>query len=158
MTEQLEGQMSLFDLDIWSSKMFPDYSAATKGETSRQSSQKLSKSSSQTLPMCLFLTGGGWSKSGCIYDGLAKWSIAWRLHDAQFWGATQYIDGRMHFRGTPQRRKRIALVADFAGLSASEILFERKGLQWNPSESGKQGERASAGTEESIGEPGIIIL
>lgn len=101
---------------------------------------------------------GGWSKSGCIYDGLAKWSIAWRLHDAQFWGATQYIDGRMHFRGTPQRRKRIALVADFAGLSASEILFERKGLQWNPSESGKQGERASAGTEESIGEPGIIIL
>ena len=43
-----------------------------------------------------------WSKSGCIYDELGKWSVAWRLHDAQFWGV-------------PQRRKRIALVADFDG-------------------------------------------
>ena len=58
---------------------------------------------------------GKWSKSGCIYDEMGRWSIAWRLHDAQFWGV-------------PQRRKRIALVADFAGLSAPEILFERKGL------------------------------
>jgi len=43
---------------------------------------------------------GKWTPSGCIMgDG---WSIAWRVHDAQFWGV-------------PQRRKRIALVADFAG-------------------------------------------
>ena len=43
---------------------------------------------------------GKWSTTGCIVgDG---WSIAWRVHDAQFWGV-------------PQRRKRIALVADFAG-------------------------------------------
>lgn len=77
---------------------------------------------------------GGWSKSGCIMgygDDGCPFSIAWRLHDAQFWGATQFIDGRMHFRGTPQRRKRIALVADFGGLSAPEILFERKGLSGN---------------------------
>lgn len=54
-----------------------------------------------------------WSPSGCIMgDG---WSIAWRVHDAQFWGV-------------PQRRKRIALVADFGGSTAPEILFERKGL------------------------------
>jgi len=63
--------------------------------------------------------GGGWTKSGCIYSEMGKWSIAWRLHDAQFWGV-------------PQRRKRIALVADFNGLSSAEILFERKGLLWNP--------------------------
>lgn len=43
------------------------------------------------------------------------WSVAWRIHDARFWGV-------------PQRRRRIALVADFGGLSAGEILFERKGL------------------------------
>lgn len=43
------------------------------------------------------------------------WSIAWRVFDAQFWG-------------TPQRRRRIALIADFGGLTAPEILFERKGL------------------------------
>lgn len=60
----------------------------------------------------------GWTKCGCFYDELGRWSIAWRVHDSQFWGV-------------PQRRKRVALVADFGGLSASEILFERKGLQWN---------------------------
>ena len=58
---------------------------------------------------------GKWSKSGCLYDDMGRWSIAWRLHDAQFWGV-------------PQRRKRIALVADFGGRSAPEILFVRKGL------------------------------
>ena len=56
---------------------------------------------------------GKWSYSGCIMgDG---WSIAWRIHDAQFWGV-------------PQRRKRIALVADFAGAGAPEVLFVRKGM------------------------------
>ena len=68
---------------------------------------------------------GGWSKSGCLMgygeDG-CPFSIAWRLHDAQFWGV-------------PQRRKRIAVVGDFGGLAASEILFVREGLYWNPSES-----------------------
>jgi DNA (cytosine-5)-methyltransferase 1 len=56
---------------------------------------------------------GKWSPAGCIVgDG---WSVAWRVHDAQFWGV-------------PQRRKRIALVVDFGGMSAPEILFERKGV------------------------------
>lgn len=39
-----------------------------------------------------------------------RWSIAWRGHDAQYWGV-------------PQRRKRICLVADFNGQSAPFILF-----------------------------------
>ena len=43
------------------------------------------------------------------------WSVAWRVHDAQYYGI-------------PQRRKRIALVADFGGGSAPEILFERKSV------------------------------
>ena len=56
---------------------------------------------------------GKWTNAGAIMgDG---WSIAWRVHDAQFWGV-------------PQRRRRIALVADFGGQSAPEILFERKGV------------------------------
>lgn len=54
---------------------------------------------------------GVWSPSGAIVG--SGWSIAWRLHDAQFWGV-------------PQRRTRIALVADFGSESAAEILFERK--------------------------------
>ena len=56
---------------------------------------------------------GKWATSGCIMgDG---WSIAYRVLDAQFWGV-------------PQRRRRIALVADFGGQSAPEILFVRKSV------------------------------
>lgn len=81
---------------------------------------------------------GRWPHSGCLYDELGAWSVAWRLHDAQFWGV-------------PQRRKRIALVADFGGRCATEVLFERKGLCWDIEESGAQRKDAPAGTEGSIG-------
>lgn len=53
----------------------------------------------------------GWPYAGCLYDELGRWSVAYRVHDAQYWGV-------------PQRRRRIALVADFNGLSAPEILFD----------------------------------
>ena len=58
MTDQLEGQMSLFDLDTSYLKMFPDsYQVDTQREqTSKPSSRKSSKSQSQMLPMCLCLT------------------------------------------------------------------------------------------------------
>ena len=73
---------------------------------------------------------GKWTGSGCIVgDG---WSIAWRVHDAQFWGV-------------PQRRKRIALVADFGGHAAPEVLFERKSLFGDSSE-GEEERKEIAGT------------
>ena len=93
-----------------------------------------------------------WSKSGCIYDELGGWSVAWRVHDAQFWGATQYVDGRVWHRGTPQRRKRIALVADFGGLTAAEILFVKKGLHGDFAEIREEGQGTSTDIERSIGE------
>lgn len=74
---------------------------------------------------------GKWSKSGCLYDSMGEWSVAWRVFDSQFWGATQYVDGRVWNRGTPQRRRRIALVADFGGLTAPSILFEQESLLGN---------------------------
>lgn len=87
------------------------------------------------------VANGKWPHAGCIMgtvDG-AEYSIAWRLHDAQFWGV-------------PQRRKRIALVADFGGTAAAEILFERESM----SRDLEQGEQARQGTsdnsERSIGE------
>lgn len=89
---------------------------------------------------------GGWTKSGCFYAQNGSWSIAWRLHDAQFWGQTQYVDGRVWIPGTPQRRKRIALVADFGGLAAPEVLFERGGCRWNPTKSEQERERPTDGT------------
>jgi DNA (cytosine-5)-methyltransferase 1 len=53
-----------------------------------------------------------WTKSGGIVgDG---WSVAWRTHDAQYWGV-------------PQRRRRISMVVDFNGYTAGDILFERFG-------------------------------
>jgi DNA (cytosine-5)-methyltransferase 1 len=61
--------------------------------------------------------GGRWSKAGAIAGN--GWSLAWRQLDAQYWGV-------------PQRRKRIALVADFGGQRAAEILFERTSLSGNP--------------------------
>ena len=41
----------------------------------------------------------------------SSFSLAWRCLDAQFWGV-------------PQRRKRIFLVADFAGNTAPKFLFD----------------------------------
>lgn len=98
---------------------------------------------------------GRWTKSGAIYSDLGSWSIAWRVHDAQFWGCTQWVDGRMLIAGTPQRRKRIALIADFAGLAATEILFERKGVSWHPQQSGEARERTASGTESGSGSASV---
>ena len=80
--------------------------------------------------VCVCVPEGGWTKSGCYYADDGSWSIAWRLHDAQFWGV-------------PQRRKRISLVADFGGLTAPEILFERKGLSGDFEPGGAPGEEAA---------------
>lgn len=78
--------------------------------------------------------GEKWSTSGCIMGDW--WSVAWRLHDAQFWGV-------------PQRRKRIALVADFGGKSAPEILFERESMSGNIEQSKQEREKATGDIRES---------
>ena len=59
--------------------------------------------------------------------------MAWRCLDAQYWGVAQ-------------RRKRIFLVADFAGRSAPQILFEQNRLPGYSASSGgqRQGTAASA--------------
>ncbi len=76
----------------------------------------------------------GWPSAGCLSDVDGKWSIAWRVHDAQFWGV-------------PQRRKRIALVCDFGGMSAPEVLFERKGLRGDTAEGGTAREGIAGAAE-----------
>lgn len=77
-----------------------------------------------------------WSKDGCVMgDGF---SLAWRMLDAQYWGV-------------PQRRKRIYLVADFAGERAPEILFKREGLSGDSAESGAAWERIAADAAGSAG-------
>ena len=103
--------------------------------------------------------GGRWSKAGAIAGN--GWSLAWRQLDAQYWGKTIY-DGRTGSvlrMGTPQRRKRIALVADFGGQRAGEILFEREGLPGHFDESVQTREEATgfagncpSGNDSMVGE------
>lgn len=79
---------------------------------------------------------GKWRTAGCIMgDGF---SIAWRVLDAQFWGV-------------PQRRRRIALVADFGGQSAPEILFVRESVPGNTSAGGTARERIAGDAADCVG-------
>ena len=79
---------------------------------------------------------GKWTTSGCILgDG---WSIAWRVCDAQFYGV-------------PQRRRRIALIADFGGHSAPEILFVRKSVSRDSEPSQPQRKEATSDASRSLG-------
>lgn len=77
----------------------------------------------------------GWNTWGGYHDEVGgRWSVAWRVLDAQHWGV-------------PQRRRRIALVADFGGDTAWEILFERKSVSGYPAEIGAAWEGPAAGAE-----------
>lgn len=77
----------------------------------------------------------GWPTWGGYHDEVGgRWSVAWRVHDAQYWGV-------------PQRRRRISVVADFGGDTAGEILFERKSVSGHPAESGTAGERLAGNAE-----------
>lgn len=53
--------------------------------------------------------------------------MVWRTHDAQYWGV-------------PQRRRRISVVADFGGDTASEIQFDGESVSGDIAESGEAGE------------------
>lgn len=81
----------------------------------------------------------GWPTWGGYHDEVGgRWSVAWRVHDAQYWGV-------------PQRRRRISVVADFGGDTAGEILFERKSVSGYPAESGTAGERLAGNAESRAG-------
>ena len=70
------------------------------------------------------------------------WSVAYRTLDAQYWGV-------------PQRRRRIYLVADFAGGSAGEILFESEGLSGYSAESFRSWQRTARGASPCTGAAGF---
>lgn len=76
-----------------------------------------------------------WGGAGEIVgDG---YSVAWRTLDAQYWGV-------------PQRRKRIYLVADFAGERAGKILFERESVRGHIEARGEAGQGTAQDTEGSV--------
>ncbi|NBI65972.1 methyltransferase [Pseudoflavonifractor sp. 60] len=65
-----------------------------------------------------------WQPAGRIILG-DGFSLAWRVLDTQYWPRT------------PQRRRRIFLIADFAGRSAPQILFEQESLPGYPAQIGR---------------------
>lgn len=86
----------------------------------------------------------GWPTWGGYHDEVGgRWSVAWRVHDAQYWGV-------------PQRRRRISVVADFGGDTAGEILFERKSVSRHPAKSGTARERLAETAEAGASYAGRI--
>ena len=83
-----------------------------------------------------------WPYADCYMgDG---WSVAYRVLDAQFWGV-------------PQRRKRIYLVADFAGRSAFDILFKSEGLSGYSAEGFRSWQRTAGSAADRTGAAGICL-
>ena len=84
-----------------------------------------------------------WNRAGKIMGD--NYSVAWRQFDAQFWGV-------------PQRRKRIYLVADFAGWCAGKILFESEGLSGYSPKSIQSWQGSASAAAESTGDAGIGLM
>ena len=84
-----------------------------------------------------------WPVSGEIVAD--DFSLAWRVFDAQYWGV-------------PQRRKRIYLVADFAGGSAGKILFESEGVSGYSAEGFRAWQRTARNSAAGLGAAGGVCL
>lgn len=79
----------------------------------------------------------GWPTAGSfVGDGF---SLAWRVLDSQYWGV-------------PQRRRRIALVADFGGGAAPDILFKPKRVPSYLDTGKSKGESTPQKAKNGIGE------
>jgi len=81
-----------------------------------------------------------WPHADCYMgDG---WSVAYRTLDAQYWGV-------------PQRRKRIYLIADFAGRCACDVLFKSEGLSRYSAEGFRSWQRTAGSVADRIGATGF---
>ena len=84
-----------------------------------------------------------WANAGEIMAD--DFSLAWRVFDAQYWGV-------------PQRRKRIYLVADFAGGSAGKILFESEGVSGYTPQGFRPWQGVAGAFAEGAGASGCVCL
>ena len=115
----------------------PGAFSSNKGEDFRVVLQETIRIAEPDAPDIPLPPKGRWQMADAWYgDG---WSVAYRVLDAQFWGV-------------PQRRRRIALVADFGGHAAIEILFVRKGVCGDIAEGEAQRKRTRAGIKIGPGD------
>ena len=99
------------------------------GEDFRTVLQEVAQCADVNASIPRLAAGDVWSNSGTIMAD--RWSIAWRVHNSQFWGVAQ-------------RRRRMSVVADFRGQTAPEILFEREDLQRDIRKSQKEWQATAA--------------
>ena len=122
------GQLIRPRFMVWEN--VPGAFSSNKGDDFRTVLEETIRVAEPNAPDVPLPEKGKWPLADCwIGDG---WSVAYRVLDAQFWGV-------------PQRRRRIALVADFGGHAAPEILFVRKGVCGNIAEGGAPWKAAAAG-------------
>ena len=144
MREATDGKYPRFAL--WEN--VPGAFSSNKGEDFRVVLEELIKISEPSAVMPAVPKKGWAYADSYIGDG---WSIAYRVFDTQYWP------------GTPQRRKRIYLVADFRGQCAREVLFEREGLRGHFAQSGAPwkdlatyAERCSGTADQGNAEPNEV--
>nr|DAJ71298.1 MAG TPA: Cytosine specific methyltransferase [Caudoviricetes sp.] len=83
-----------------------------------------------------------WPYADCYMGD--RWSVAYRVLDAQFWGV-------------PQRRKRIYLVADFADGRAFDILFKSEGLSGYSAEGFRSWQRTAGSAADRTGTASLCL-
>lgn len=118
----------------------PGALSSNKGEDFRAVIEETCRIADDTVSIPLPKKGKWASVGSIVGDG---YSVAYRIIDAQY-------------RGVPQRRRRIFLVADFAGECAAEILFKPYGVSWHPAQSGEAWQVTSGIVEDCIGETGCL--
>ena len=115
----------------------PGAFSSNRGEDFRAVLQETIRIAEPDAPDIPLPPKGRWPLADCWYgDG---WSVAYRVFDAQFWGV-------------PQRRRRIALIADFGGHAAPEILFVRQGVCGDIAPGEAPRERTPAGIKIGSGD------
>ena len=117
----------------------PGAFSSNKGEDFKAVLEEICKIKDDTLSVSQ-PESGKWTNAGEIVGN--AFSVAWRVFDAQYWGV-------------PQRRRRIYLVADFAGECAGEILFEQKSLSGDSPQSVSKRKTTPTDAKDCVGATGF---